>query len=464
MSINNSPLKISSRNYPENYISNTTPNIEENNIFNDFNHFSSFPLDNNIQEQNIYNDISREKADSSFQKITFRQNNVSQNNLINSFKDLDNINKKESNINIPDNDNNLLTELRKQYEERIISLHSNMKMVISKIENDDILASMRDDMDSTNSPLITNRIKEIIDDNLYKEKENIIEKLAFENASLKNKLNEIIKNKNNALLNSHQQLQIKNLEKVINELNYNIDSYNMELNNKNSELNKLQKKYNLINNELNKLKQDNLSFSSSFGNYDDFTQCKKNLINANKEIERLNKVINVIEIDLNSAEETQREKDEKIDKLMKELNEIKNQLINYEETNKKLIEENNNKENIIKKFENEQKELFNKYNSLNENFKKIEENKENNKGNDIEKKYKEKFKEMRTEITNLQKIINETKIETDLKDDKYRQAMEEMESNLKLVSEEWSNKLENTQKNYEIIIKIFKFKFSFPVI
>ena len=73
MSINNSPLKISSRNYPENYISNTTPNIEENNIFNDFNHFSSFPLDSNMQEQNMHNDISKEKADSSFQKITFRQ-------------------------------------------------------------------------------------------------------------------------------------------------------------------------------------------------------------------------------------------------------------------------------------------------------------------------------------------------------------------------------------------------------
>ena len=55
---------------------------------------------------------------------------------------------------------------------------------------------------------------------------------------------------------------------------------------------------------------------------------------------------------------------------------------------------------------------------------------------------------MKSEINNLQKIINETKIETDSKEDKYRQAMEEMESNLKMVSEEWSKKLESTQNNY----------------
>ena len=345
-------------------------------------------------------------------------------------------------------------------------------MVLSNIENDDILASMRDDMDSNNSPFITNLIKEIIDDNFCKEKEKMIEKLTFENANLKHKLNEISKNQvnNNTLLNSHQQLQIKNLEKVINELNVNIDSYNMELNNKNIQLNNLQKKYNSINNELIKLKQDNSSFYGSFGNYDELAQCKKNLINANNEIERLNKVINVIEIDLNSAEEAQREKNEKIDKLIKELSEVKKELNNMDIKNTKLLEENNKSKKIIQKYENEQKEMTNKYNLLNEGFKKMEENKEKeknkvkNKDNDLEKKYKEKLKEMRTEINSLQKIINESKIETDSKEDKYRQAMEEMESNLKLVSEEWSKKLENTQKNYEIIIKNLENKNQIEVI
>ena len=346
MSINYNPLKLSSNNFPGNYISNTSPNNEQCSNFNNYNHYSSFPIGQNIQEQNTNNDFSEEKADSSFQKIPFTQNNFPPNELINSFKNSNNDN---------NNENYLLNELRKQYNERITSLHDNMKMVISKIENDDILASMRDDMDSANSPFINNRIKEIIDENLYQEKEKIIEKLTFENASLKNKLNDIAKNKSNnsnSLLNSHQQLQIKNLEKVINELNINIDSYNMELNNKDIELNNLQKKYNSINNELLKLKQDNLTFRGSFGNFGEFNQYKKNLINANKEIERLNKVINVIEIDLNSAEEAQREKDEKIETLMKELTKLKNELSNSENKNKKLLEEINNKENIIKKYEN----------------------------------------------------------------------------------------------------------------
>ena len=322
MSNNNSPLKLNNSNFSEKYISNTSPNDEQYNTLNNYNQFSSFPSYPNTQGLNINNDLEQQNnTDTSFQQLTFNKkynqsnNDYNSNELITSFKNL-NI----ENNNIITEENNLINELRKQYDERIVSLHNNMKMVISKIENDDILASMRDDMENTNSPFITNRIKEIIDENLYKEKEKMIEKLTFENANLKNNISNLLKNKNNnnPLLNSHQQLQIKNLEKVINELNINIDSYNMEINNKNMELNNLQKKYNLLNNELLKLKQDNLTFRGSFGNFDEFTQCKKNLINANKEIERLNKVINVIEIDLNSAEEAQKEKDEKIEKLIKE--------------------------------------------------------------------------------------------------------------------------------------------------
>ena len=353
MSINYSPLKLSPQDIQGNYISNTSPNFEQRNLFNNNNQFSSFPsYPNNQEEQNINNELTQENADSSYQKLSFN-NNYSINDLINTFKNINNDNVNE-NTNLSNNtESNLLNELRKQYDERIMSLHENMKMVLSKIENDDILASMRDDMESNNSPFITNRIKEILDENFYKEKEKMIEKLSFENASLKNDLNNLLKNKNhnnNNLLNSHQQLQIKNLEKVINELNINIDSYNTEINNKNYELNNLQKRYNLLNNELLKLKQDNLSFCGSFGNnYEEFAQCKKNLLIANKEIERLNKVINVIEIDLNNAEEIQKEKDDKIEQLMNELKGVKNELLNTNQKYKKLLEENKNNQNIIKK-------------------------------------------------------------------------------------------------------------------
>ena len=121
MSINYSPLKLSSKNIPENYISNTSPNDEQHSIFNNYNHYSSFPIGQNIQGQNITNNFPEEKADSSFQKISFIQNNFSQNELINSFQNTNNEN---------NNENFLLNELRKKYNERIIRLHDNIKIVI----------------------------------------------------------------------------------------------------------------------------------------------------------------------------------------------------------------------------------------------------------------------------------------------------------------------------------------------
>ena len=384
MSINYSPLKLTNENINNNYISNTIPNEDQTSTFTNFNHFSSF---NN-------------------QKITNCNYNIDSNELINSFKII------QSNSFNNDDKNEIINQLRKEYDSRIINLHNNIKKVISKLENDDVLASMRDDMDSANTPLIDSRIKEIIDENLYKEKENIIEKLLYENANLKTQLKILIQNNNNNngnnLLNSHQQLQIKNLEKVINELNINIDSYTIEINNKNLELSNLQKQYNIISNELIKLKQQQTQNSflyESFGNFSEITQYKNKLIKANNEIERLNKVINVIEIDLNNTEEEKKQKNLEIEKLNKELTLLKNK------------DDNN--------INNE----------------------------DFQEKYTEKYNEMKIEIDNLQKLLDEKKAEIELKEEKYKQVMSEMEKNLKIVSEEWSNKLENSKNNYEIIIK-----------
>ena len=161
MSINNSPLKLSSKNLSENYISYTSPNDEQRYNLSNCNYFSSFPSYPNTQEQNINNIYSSEKEDNSFQNIISNQNNYYSNDLINSFKNINNYKNENNNISNNNNENNLLNELRKQYDERIISLHNNIKLVISKIENDDVLASMRDDMDNANSPFIANRIKEI---------------------------------------------------------------------------------------------------------------------------------------------------------------------------------------------------------------------------------------------------------------------------------------------------------------
>ena len=184
MSINFTPLKynnISSSNKinPE-YISNTSPNNKQTPI-NIFNHYSTL---SELKENNNNNNYITSNFNSPLKNI-----DLNNNELINSSKNSNNnkINNINENNNISNNENNLINELKKQYDERIISLYNNIKIVISKIENDDILASMRDDMDSSNSPFITNRIKEIIDDNFYAEKEKINEKLSFENATLKNK-------------------------------------------------------------------------------------------------------------------------------------------------------------------------------------------------------------------------------------------------------------------------------------
>ena len=288
MSINFTPLNINNSLYSNKTNTNNNLNTFPNNDF--------IPL-NNFNNSSVITDISGKKEINYKFNLNseLNQNETNSNELINSFRNSD-----INNINNNNNENNLIKQLKKEYDQRISSLYNNIKMVISKIENDDILASMRDDMDNNNSPFITDRIKEIIDDNFYKEKEKIIEKLTFENVNLKNNLNNLIQNNGNGKsLSLNQQLQIKRLEKVINELNINIDSYNMELNNKNIELNNLQNKYNIINNELIKIKKENSSFYDSFGNCDNQLEiCKKNLYDANKEIDRLNKVINVMEIDL----------------------------------------------------------------------------------------------------------------------------------------------------------------------
>ena len=110
MSINNSPLKLSSKNLSENYISNTSPNDEQRYNLSNCNYFSSFPSYPNTQEQNINNIYSSEKEDTSFQN----PNNYYSNDLINSFKNINNNKNENNNISNNNNENNLLNELRKQ--------------------------------------------------------------------------------------------------------------------------------------------------------------------------------------------------------------------------------------------------------------------------------------------------------------------------------------------------------------
>ena len=97
MSINYSPLKLTNENINNNYISNTIPNEDQTSTFTNFNHFSSF---NN-------------------QKITNCNYNIDSNELINSFKII------QSNSFNNDDKNEIINQLRKEYDSRIINLHNN---------------------------------------------------------------------------------------------------------------------------------------------------------------------------------------------------------------------------------------------------------------------------------------------------------------------------------------------------
>ena len=167
MSINFTPLKYNNNSSFNNY--NSSPNKEHQFPSNNFNHFSTLSKLSVIKEKNNSNNLDSLNLNSPIKNLNFDEKDLNNNELNNSFKNIsiNNINESKESF--------LIQELKKQYDQRIISLYNNIKMVISKIENDDILASMRDDMDSNNSPFITNRIKEIIDDNFYSEKEKIIE-------------------------------------------------------------------------------------------------------------------------------------------------------------------------------------------------------------------------------------------------------------------------------------------------
>ena len=155
MSKNFTPLNYSSnsssKNNYTNYISNTnnSPNQEQFSS-NNINHFLAMTDISGMKETNFNNNTNTNLNSSNCNSNNNEFNNSFRNTKMNK-TDIFNA---TNNNNNTDNESSLIQQLRKDYDERIISLYNNIKMVISKIENDDILASMRDDMDSNNSPFI----------------------------------------------------------------------------------------------------------------------------------------------------------------------------------------------------------------------------------------------------------------------------------------------------------------------
>ncbi len=77
-------------------------------------------------------------------------------------------------------------QLKKLYDDRINALHNHIKVIASRFESDEILNTMKND--SISNEFILQRVKEIVDINMVKEKEETIRKLSEDVADLRAKL------------------------------------------------------------------------------------------------------------------------------------------------------------------------------------------------------------------------------------------------------------------------------------
>ena len=165
-------------------------------------------------------------------------------------------------------------QLKKLYDERISSLYNNIKLIASKFDNDEILNTMKND--AISNDFIHQRLKEIVDQTLCKEKEDLLKKLSEEIAELRAKLlvkeqssNES-KIKNNSIKEEYE-VKINQLQQI---MNNDYESFKLKENvNKalQNEIENLHKKYEMeiqkitdidsnkcirLNSELNKLQND----------------------------------------------------------------------------------------------------------------------------------------------------------------------------------------------------------------
>ena len=328
-----------------------------------------------------------------------------------------------------------ISTLKKAYDDRIISLYNNLRVVISKLQTDDLLTTMRNDNTniSGNEEFITSRIKEILDEEFYSEKEKTISKLTQENAALRTQLNSSIVNNDSVNseyltkiknMNVEQDMKIKQLEKIVNDQNNHVN----ELLQENLSTKKL---YDTLNEEYNTLK-------AQMSSYIDNSEFNANdLDDAKTEIQRLNKVISVIEIDLASSEQLVKEKADKIDTMTKEMTSLQSQIFDFNLKLKKYVDENNSKQKLIDHYEKERKDILTKYSTYQ---------------NEIEKSQQDKLNQYAKTISIYEKSLEDEKAKNDYLKEKYNQMYNEMQNNMKMISSEWDKKLKKVQNNYESII------------
>ena len=323
-------------------------------------------IQNNSKINNINNDIGlytlhtlSEEFNSLTKKAQNNENNINNENKI---------------INILNNDltsnNNIINELKEYYLCHINDSYQNFRNCLNKLE--DVATK------NNNNKITASMLKEIIDDNIFYEREK----------QIMNFIKEI------------KETQAQK-EKIKNELKQNeINSINKKLE---IEINK-KKNYKKISRELT------------------VTIEKKNL-----EISELQKNISIMEKEKKENSKSIQKKREEYEKLRKDYTTLETQKIEIEIKYKNLLEENQSLEKINQNFENDKKILFQE---LDEEKKKIKENCFRQR----DAAWRAKLKEKILDIQNLKQIIISLKTEYKKKYDEF---INQHKNSLLLVEEKY---------------------------
>jgi len=442
--------------------------------------FNVNPLNPNSNNSNISNNLNNPN--------NLHINNNNSNNINNNecnFTDPNFINNHLLTNVFPDNDKEnehfdklRFNHLKKLYDERIKSLYNQIRILCKKFDSDEILNTMKNDMYSNykNMDFFMQRLKEIIDENIINEKENLIAAFQGEISELNSQINYLNKSLNENITKTNYDLQdyiskIKNYENVIEEaFQKNQNLQNEIINQKNqihqmqnnfeNELKKLSDEYinrsSKMNNDLQKLKTDNISLQDHIAVFEAKYKEMHLENEENKlEMDRLQKVISVLEIDLNVNEGKLKEKQAKIDTLQQDNTNIQTHYFEINLKYKKFIDENKNLESLIEHYEKERKEILDKYNNFNEDLQKSH----NEKLENAEKKYKEKYSNLKKKIIELKSIISNSEEELNLEKNNaldtkinYSKIITKMQEDMKLIKTEWEKKCKEQTIDYEKII------------
>ena len=433
---------------------------------------SDISLNSNVSTNRLI--CENENLTKKYNEYKKNLNQMTSNNLLKSYnKEFDNYNlnviklSSSENLllcsNFPDNDNDIkYTHLKALYDERIMSLHNQLRQIPNLIRTDEILNTMRKDLNT--QEFLIQRIGEIINENLGKEKEEIIEKLIEENAELKSKIHVLNLNSNQSSLNCNFQNseKIRNLEKLLQEEKQKNLSLQNNLINSQSQNNL--EKFSNNSSQIFSLKKDNNMLQQQISFYEERLKEISEENEENKlDLDRLQKIISVLEIDLNSSEATIKEKQGRIETLQAEQSNLQTQFFELNLKYKKFAEELKAYQTQNQIYEKEKKEILEKYSTYTEEL-------ERSRSEKLEKQNQEKLdqlnknlQEMKINNENLENEISQEKSNFNKMKNYYTKLLSEMEEGMKLIKLKWKKKLEEENSQFEKVISELENKHSLEI-